>query len=126
MRYVFMSSTSDFKLLNKSSLSKAVNFWSLNSRIALACSSSSSILDPDSWKEGFINLMYWVTLDFTVHFVDNNFSLASDGVLDFLIRLITESILLTAIDNPIKILAFSLALLSLYTVSYTHLRAHET
>ena len=57
-------------------------------------------------------------MDFTVHFVDNNFSLASDGVLDFLIRLITASILLTAIDNPIKMLAFSLALLSLYTVLF--------
>ena len=52
-------------------------------------------------------------LDFIVHLVDNNFSLASAGVLDFLIKFITASILLTAIDNPIKILAFSRALLSL-------------
>ena len=48
----------DFKLLNKSSLSRAVNFCNLNSRIAFACSSSNEILEDEDLKEGLINFMY--------------------------------------------------------------------
>ena len=57
--------------------------------------------------------MYWVIFDLAVHFVDSNFCFASAGVLDFLIKSITASMLLTAIERPINILAFSRALLSL-------------
>jgi len=57
--------------------------------------------------------MYWVIFDFAAHFVDSNFCFASAGVFDFLIKSITASILFTAIERPIRIFAFSLALFNL-------------
>ena len=102
--------------MNKSSLSKAVNFCNLNSKIALACSSSNDILLAETLKLGLISFIYWVILDLTFHFVANSLDFASAGFFDFFISSIIESILLTAIAKPIRILAFSLALFNLKTV----------
>ena len=115
-KYPLISSTNDFKLLKRSSLSRAVSFCNLNSRIAFAWSSSKEIFDEEDLKLGLINFIYCVILDLAVHLVESNFVLASAGFLDFLIKSIIASMLLTAIDNPIRMLAFSLALLSLNTV----------
>ena len=92
------------------SLSKPVNFWSLKSKIASACSGDKSYFPAFfNLYLGSSTILMKLIKSFAGHSFFKRLIFASFGFFEFLINLITKSKLLTAIIKPVKLWTLSLA-----------------